>query len=82
MAYIIRYSIAKVYAAKFKLPTIAAVFKIAGNNLGKPIGARAKSVVGADEFNTPSDNKEELKGILFDRYNRIPNPQGNKLKPN
>lgn len=81
MAYIIRYSIAKVSAAKFKLPTVAAVFKIGGNNLGKPIGARAKSVVGADEINTPSGKKEELKGILFDRYHRIPKPESNKLKP-
>lgn len=63
-AYIIRYSIAKVYAAKFKLPTVAAVFKIGGNALNKPIGKRAKSVVGADEVNTP--------WILFDRYNTIP----------
>lgn len=81
VGYIIRYSIAKVYAAKFKLPTVAAVFKIGGNNLSKPIGARAKSVVGGDEINTPSGKKEELKGILFDRYHRIPKPQGNKLKP-
>ena len=36
-------------AAKFKLGTMAKVFKIAGNSLSKPIGMRAKSVVGADE---------------------------------
>lgn len=47
VAYIIRYSIAKVYAAKFKIGTMATVFKIAGNSLSKPIGMRAKSVVGA-----------------------------------
>lgn len=81
VAYIIRYSIAKVYAAKFKLPTVAAVFKIGGNALDNPIGKRAKSVVGADEANTPKGKKEQLKGILFDRYNTIPRPQGNKLKP-
>lgn len=73
---------AKVYAAKFKLPTVAAVFKIGGNSLNKPIGIRAKSVVGADEINTPASKKEELKGILFDRYHTIPKPKGNKLKPN
>lgn len=84
MAYIIRYSIAKVYAAKFKLPTVAAVFKIGGNNLSKPIGNKAKSVVGATsyEIDTPSGKKEVLKGILFDRYHTIPKPQNNKLKPN
>lgn len=82
VAYIIRYSIAKVYAAKFQLPTVAAVFKIGGNALDKPIGARVKSVVGADEANTPKGKKEMLKGILFDRYNTIPKPLGNKLKSN
>lgn len=81
-AYIIRYSVAKVYAAKYKLRTVAAVFKIAGNDLGKPIGARAKSIVGADDIHTPSGKKEKLKGILFDRYHKIPKPKGNKLKPN
>lgn len=82
VAYIIRYSIAKVYAAKFKLRTVAAVFKLGGNALDRPIGARVKSVVGADEVNTPKGKKEKLKGILYDRYNTIPRPQGNKLKPN
>ena len=82
VAFIIRYSIAKVYAAKFKLPSVSAVFKIAGNSLNKPIGARVKSVVGADEIHTPAGKKEELRGILFDRYHKIPKPQGNKLKPN
>jgi len=82
VAYIIRYSIAKVYAAKFKLRTVAAVFKLGGNALHKPIGARVKSVIGANEINTPIGKKKMLKGILFDRYNTIPKPQGNKLKPN
>jgi len=82
VAYIIRYSIAKMYAAKFKLSRVAAVFKIARNNLSKPLGARVKSVVGADESNTPIGKKEKLRGILFDRYYTIPKPLGNKLKPN
>lgn len=56
------------------------MFKLGGNALDKPIGARVKSVVGADEINTPK--KKEKKGILYDRYNTIPRPQGNKLKPN
>uniref|UniRef100_UPI0023F2B125 reverse transcriptase n=1 Tax=Cyathus jiayuguanensis TaxID=380660 RepID=UPI0023F2B125 len=80
-AYIIRYSIAKVYAAKFKKRTVAAIFKIAGNNLSRPIGVRAKSVVGADEKDTPQGQKKELKGILFDRYHKIPKPKGNKISP-
>ena len=82
VAYIIRYSIAKVYAAKFKLPTVASVFKIGGNDLGIPIGKKTKSVVGADEDKIPAGRKQELKGILYDRYYKIPKPKGNKLKPN
>lgn len=81
VAYIIRYSIAKMYAAKFKLGTTAKVFKIAGNSLSKPIGLRAKSVVGADEKDIPQGIKKKLTGILFDRYHKIPKPKGNKLKP-
>lgn len=49
VAYIIRYSVAKNYAAKFKLKTVAAVFKKGGNSLANPIGKRIKSVVGTDE---------------------------------
>ena len=75
VAYIIRYSIAKVYAAKFKLPSVAAVFKIGGNDLSKPIGIRAKSVVGA--IDTPKGKTKTLTGILFDRYFKIPKPKGN-----
>ena len=82
VAYIIRYSIAKVYAAKFRLPTVASVFKIAGNDLSKPVGNRAKSVVGAGETDVPKGRKGQLKGILFDRYHKIPEPKGSKLKPN
>jgi len=80
VAYIIRYSIAKVYSAKFKLPTVAAVFKSGGNNLGRPLGAKKKSVVGANY--TAEENKDKLKGIMFDRYHKIPRPMGNKLNPN
>lgn len=78
VAYIIRYSVAKVYAAKFKMKTVARVFKIGGNDLKKPLGVRAKSVVGADEKNVPKGAKQ-MEGILFDRYHKIPEPEGNKL---
>jgi hypothetical protein len=81
VAYIIRYSIAKVYAAKFKLRTVATVFKIGGNALNKPIGVSAKSVIGADETDTPQGPKKKLTGILFDRYHKIPSPKGSKLNP-
>jgi len=81
IAYIIRYSVAKVYAAKFKLKTVAAVLKIGGNALSNPIGVRVNSVVGADENHTPQGSDKKLKGILFDRYHKIPKPKGNKLNP-
>jgi hypothetical protein len=81
LAYIIRYSIAKVYAAKFKQKTVATVFKIGGNNLSKPIGIRAKSVIGADESETPQGSKKKLTEILFDRYYKIPKPKPSKLNP-
>ena len=82
MVYIIRYSIAKVYAAKFKLWTVVSIFKAGGNDLSKPIGARAKSVVGVDESNTPKAKTKPLTGILFAWYHKIPKPKGNKIKPN
>ena len=82
VAYIIRYSVAKVYAAKFKLKTVAAVFKIGGNSLVNPLGERVKSVVGADERDTPFVKEAELIGTLYDRYSKIPKPQDNKLKLN
>lgn len=81
LAYIIRYSVAKVYAAKFKLKTVAAIFKIGGNDLSKPIGVRTKSVTGAAESYTPQGSKKKLKGILFDRYHKIPKPEPSKLNP-
>ena len=64
VAYIIKYSVAKVYAAKFKLKTVAAVFKIGGNSLANHIGKIIKSVVGADERNTILGKKVQLTGIF------------------
>ncbi|MEM9680334.1 MAG: group II intron reverse transcriptase/maturase, partial [Bacteroidota bacterium] len=69
-AYIIRYSIAKVYAAKFKLGTVAKVFKKGGNNLSKNLANKANLT------------QKPIPGILFDRYWYIPKPRKNKLDPN
>jgi hypothetical protein len=79
-AYIIRYSLAKMYAAKFKLRTVSAVFKRGGNDLSKPIGARAKSVVGVGDkvVSVIKDGHSVLKGLLFDRYHKIPKSKSNK----
>lgn len=74
IAYIVRYSIAKVYAAKFKLPTVARVFKIGNNNLSRPLGNRKKSAIGV--IDKPD---KKIKGIIFDRYWKIPEREGSKL---
>lgn len=79
MAYICRYSIAKVYAAKFKLKTVASVFKIGGNDLSKPIGVRAKSVIGAVETDTHQGSNKKLTGILFDRAHKIHEHKESKI---
>lgn len=71
-------SLAKMYAAKFKLRTAAAIFKIAGRDLSKPIGNRAKSVIGVTEENLPA-NRKRLIGIKFSKYHQIPAAEGNKL---
>ena len=63
------------YAAKFKLKTTAAVFKIAGKDLGRPLGVRAKSVIGVDENKVPK--KGTLKGLLYSEYHTIPQTMSN-----
>lgn len=46
IAFILRYSIAKLYAAKFKIKTVAGVFKRGGKGLDRPLGVKRKSAVG------------------------------------
>jgi group II intron reverse transcriptase/maturase len=77
--YILRASIAKMYAAKFKMKTMAAVFKVGGEDLSKPLGTRAKSIIGvSDKGEKPT---KTLKGLLYTKYHTIPDHKGNKLKP-
>lgn len=65
--YILRSSLAKLYAAKFKLRTRKAVFTLARNDLSKPIGKRAKSIIGVvDEGNA------KLQGIKFTKITKFP----------
>jgi len=48
--YIIRYSLAKTYAAKYKLGSTRKVFQIAGYDLGKPIRVDSRhKIIGLDE---------------------------------
>lgn len=75
VAYLFRYSLAKMYAAKFHLPRVAAVFKLAGNNLSLPIGKKVKSVVGVSSIR----KNEKIPGILYDRYHKIPERTRNTL---
>jgi group II intron reverse transcriptase/maturase len=74
-AYILRYSIAKMYAAKFKLGRVAAVFKAGNNDLSKPIGRRVKSV-------TDGVDGKDLEGILYSNYHKIPKREHAKLQKN
>lgn len=49
ISYILRFSIAKVYAAKFKLKTTAQVFKKGGVDISKPLSSNKKAVVGVTD---------------------------------
>jgi len=79
-SYIIRYSLAKMYAAKFKLGTVAQVFKISGNDLSKPLSVRKKSIVGVtnNHVQTLSNwisiipKKLKIENILYGRYYKTP----------
>ena len=51
------------YAAKFKLRTVASVFKRGSNNLSYPIGNKKKSAIGV--VDKPG---KQISGILYDRY--------------
>ena len=76
VAYIIRYSIAKMYAAKFRLGSVAKVFKAGLNDLSQAIGNLKKSAVGV------IDKKEiKIQGILYDKYYKIPKKVDALLSP-
>lgn len=76
IAYILRYSVAKLYAAKFKLKTVAAVFKRGSNDLHRAIGNNKRSAIGI------TNNVKKIPGILYDRYWKIPKREGSKLLKN
>ena len=65
------------YAAKFKLKTVAAVFKKGHNDLSKPIGNKKKSAIGVVD----KENKI-IPGVSFDRYWKIPVREEAQLSPN
>ena len=77
VAYIIRYSIAKMYAAKFRLGTVAKIFKVGRNDLSVAIGNTKKSAVGVIDIK----EKKKIQGILYDKYHKIPKKENAILSP-
>lgn len=65
-AYIIRYSLAKMYAAKFRLGSVAKVFREGKNDLSQAIGLKKKSAIGFRN----TQNKR-IPSILYDKYHKI-----------
>ena len=93
ISHILRFSTAKLYAAKFKLKSIRAVFKKGGRDLSKPLSKHRKSIVGVtDEWLTNWFNKgnmnnatvikleRKIEPLLYTRYKDIPDRIGNKLE--
>ena len=81
-SYLIRYSIAKMFAAKYKLRSLSRVFKKAGKDLGKPLK------LGKSTLKFKADDGKLVKGakiggttvpgsmprLLFVKYKNIPKP--------
>lgn len=93
ISYILRFSAAKLYAAKYKLRSIGKVFKKGGKGLNKPLSSNKGSVVGVTDerimnwFNQKEMNSavkgktRKIQPILYVKYKDIPKHEGNKLKP-
>lgn len=94
ISYILRFSTAKLYAAKFKLDSIAKVFKKGGKGLDRPLSSNKSSVVGVtdewiknwfkpSDMNSVSvkDQIRRIQPILYSKYKDIPKNLGSKLKP-
>ena len=88
VAYVLRSSLAKMYAAKYKLGTMAQVFKKGGGNLSRPLKARKGfSHVGVTDEQikkwegsvTGKGTPRKIPGILFEKYFKIPRPNQNLL---
>lgn len=88
VSYIVRESISKMFAAKFKLKTRAKVYAKAGKDLSKPIKS-TRAPVGMTDERIERDAKEaggklEIKtiGIPFSKYREIPQPDTKPLARN
>jgi hypothetical protein len=93
--YILRYSTAKMFAAKFRISSIAKVYAIAGKDLKKPFShtQSTKSVIGQTEeriyeyLNSLGISPEKTKykpqiavGLPYTKFNDIPKPDLAPLK--
>lgn len=86
--YILRYSTAKLFAAKFKLKTVSKVFAKGGKDLGKPIKHKKTPVGATDELlkqhakAAGGDLVGTMPGILYTKYAHIPKPDVKPLAKN
>lgn len=88
MAYVLRHSLAKMYAAKYKLHTMAKVFKRGGGDLSKPLKAREGfSHVGVTDEQimkweasvTGKGTPRKIPPILFEKYFKVPKAEKSPL---
>lgn len=84
-AYIVRQSLAMMFAAKYKLRTRAKVFAIAGKDLSRAIKKPDRTPVGKTDEEVRKDAKKaggmietRVQGIPYSKYREIPLPD---LKP-
>lgn len=88
IAYVLRSSLAKMYAAKYKRGTMAQVFKTGGGDLSRPLKAREgfshvgvtdRQILKWEELVTGKGTPRKIPAILFDKYYKIPHPNKTSL---
>jgi group II intron reverse transcriptase/maturase len=88
VAYVLRYSLAKMYAAKYKLHTVAQVFQKGGNDLSRPLKARKgfshagvtdEQIYKWERSVTGKGTARKIPEIIFDKYYKTPQPNKNLL---
>ena len=88
IAYVLRCSLAKMYAAKYKLGTMAQVFKRGGGDLSRPLKAREgfshvgvtdRQIMKWEESVTGKGTPRKITPVLFDKYFKIPKPNKTPL---
>lgn len=95
--YILRFSIAKVFAAKYRTGSIAKIFQIAGKDLSRPISKDSlrtdKAIMGQTEekiyeylesigINKRETGKLKQTGLQYTKYSEIPKPDVAPLAKN